>query len=79
MPYNIRKVSGKNCYKVVNKDNGRIHAKCTSLKKAKSQLRLLYGIDSGWKPRRIAQSHRKSKMSKRRLVRKGSKRMNKRR
>lgn len=38
------------CYKVVGK-RGKIHAECTSLKKAEAQVRLLEGVDSGkWKP-----------------------------
>ncbi len=39
MPYFIRKVRNKKCYSV--KSKGRVHSKCTTLKKAKSQVRLL--------------------------------------
>ena len=50
MPYTIRKLRNSSCYSVKNSDTGRYHSKCTTLKKAKSQVRLLYGIDNGWKP-----------------------------
>lgn len=44
MPYKIRKVTNKNCYRVTNKKTKRVMAKCTSKKNAKSQLRLLNAI-----------------------------------
>ena len=44
MPYSIRKVRNKNCYKVKNKKTGKVHAKCTTLEKAKRQVRLLHSI-----------------------------------
>ena len=47
MPYVVRKVSRKNCYSV-KKSKGkkrRTLSKCTSLKKAKAQIRLLNAID----------------------------------
>ena len=45
MPYTIRKVRGKPCYKVMNKKSGRVSAKCTELANAKKQLRLLNAIE----------------------------------
>jgi hypothetical protein len=48
MPYEMKKVDGK--YKVVNKETGKVHAKATSKKKAQAQMRLLHGVDTGWKP-----------------------------
>lgn len=47
MPYTIRKVRGKNCYSV-KKAKGRprrVKARCTTLKKAKAQVRLMNAID----------------------------------
>lgn len=44
MPYDTRKIRGKNCYKVYNKNNKRVFAKCTTQKRATSQLRLLRAI-----------------------------------
>lgn len=41
MPYKIRKVNKKSCYKVYNTKTKKIYAKCSTLKNAKSQLRLL--------------------------------------
>jgi hypothetical protein len=40
----MRKVSKKPCYYVKNKKSRRIMAKCTTKKKAVSQMRLLQGI-----------------------------------
>jgi hypothetical protein len=54
MPYSIRKVAKKNCYKVYNRKSKRIFAKCTTMEKAKKQLRLLRAIQNNknFKPRR---------------------------
>lgn len=41
MPYFIRKL--KKCYSV--KSKGKTHSKCTTLKKAKSQVRLLQSLE----------------------------------
>lgn len=46
MPYTIRKVPRKKCYRVKNMKTRRVHAKCTSKSKAKKQVRLLYAIDN---------------------------------
>ena len=51
MPYGI--VKQKNgCYTVYNKDTGAIKAKCTDKMDAMRQIRLLYGLEHGWKPSR---------------------------
>ena len=44
MPYAIRKMPNRNCYKVFNKNTKKIFSKCTSMEKAKKQLRLLRGL-----------------------------------
>ena len=44
MPYGIRKLSKRNCYKVFNKKTKKIFSKCSSLKNANKQLRLLRAI-----------------------------------
>jgi len=44
MPYKIRKVKNKRCYSV--KSPKRVHAKCTSKKKAEAQVRLLGSVES---------------------------------
>lgn len=41
MPYTIRKVRNKNCYKTINTVTKRVFSKCTTKKKAEKQLRLL--------------------------------------
>lgn len=45
MPYTIRKVRGRPCYRVKNRRTKRVFAKCTSKKNAKSQIKLLHAID----------------------------------
>jgi hypothetical protein len=46
MPYAIRKVRNKSCYKVYNKTTQRVFAKCTTRTRAEKQLRLLRAIDN---------------------------------
>ena len=43
MPYEIKKL-GRGDYEVINTENGKIHAKHTSLTKAKAQIRLLHMV-----------------------------------
>lgn len=45
MPYKIRKISNKRCYKVYNTKTKKVYAKCTTKEKAKSQIRLLMAIE----------------------------------
>jgi hypothetical protein len=44
MPYTIRKVRNKNCYRNMNKKTRKVIAKCSTREKALSQLRLLHAI-----------------------------------
>lgn len=44
MPFTLRKVNRRACYKVYNRKSKRVHAKCTSKEKAKKQLQLLRAI-----------------------------------
>lgn len=44
MPYTIRYHRKKKCYSVLNKITKRVFSKCTSLKKANKQSRLLRAI-----------------------------------
>lgn len=46
MPYSMRKISGKKCYKVFNKKNKRVFSKCTTMRKAKKQIVLLRAIEN---------------------------------
>lgn len=43
MPYSIttHMEDGKKCYSVITTETGNVHSKCTTLAKAKAQLRLL--------------------------------------
>lgn len=56
MPYTIRKVTKKDCYKVMNRKTKRVFAKCTTKEKAKKQLRLLNAIEynKNFVPRKTA-------------------------
>lgn len=45
MPYSIRKTRGRKCYQVKNRITKKILSKCTSLKKAKKQVRLMYALE----------------------------------
>lgn len=47
MPFKLRKVSRKPCYRVSNIKTKRIHSKCTSRTNAKKQIRLLNAIIYG--------------------------------
>lgn len=45
MPYKVRKVRNKDCYKVKNVETGQVMAECTTREKAYAQVRLLEQID----------------------------------
>jgi hypothetical protein len=45
MPYTIRKVRNQNCYVVKNMETNKVHAKCTTKKKAEAQVRLLISLE----------------------------------
>jgi len=44
MPYTLRKVKNKSCYRVYNKKSRKTFSKCTSKENATKQLRLLRAI-----------------------------------
>jgi hypothetical protein len=44
MPYSIRKVTHKPCYKLYNRKSKKVFSKCTTKKNALSQMRLLKAI-----------------------------------
>lgn len=46
MPYSIRKVPNKACYRVTNKKTKKVYAKCSSKKNAEKQVRLLRAIEN---------------------------------
>ena len=45
MPYTIRKVRGKPCFKLYNRKSKRVFSKCASKKNVTKQLRLLRAIE----------------------------------
>lgn len=45
MPYSIRKLPGKEKYRVRQENTGKVYAKATTLKKAQAQVRLLYMLN----------------------------------
>lgn len=55
----MRKVPRRRCYTVKNKNSKRVMAKCTSKKKAISQMRLLRGIKFNKKFRNKLRTTRK--------------------
>lgn len=50
MPYQIRKVRGKELFSVKNVETGKIHAHATTKANAKKQVKLLQAIDHGFVP-----------------------------
>ena len=52
MPYAVRKVNNKDCYRVYNVVSKRTFAKCTTMEQAKKQLRLLRALQHNPKFRR---------------------------
>ena len=44
MPYTMRKVPRKNCYRVKNRKSRKVFSKCTTKENATKQLRLLRAI-----------------------------------
>ena len=44
MPYGIRKMPNRACYKVFNKNTKKVFAKCATMENAQKQLRLLRGL-----------------------------------
>lgn len=46
MPYKIRKIRNKPCYRVYNPVTKRTFAKCSTRKNALSQMRLLRGLQN---------------------------------
>ena len=48
MPYAIRKSGEK--FKVINKETGKVKGTHESRIKAERQMRLLYGVEHGWRP-----------------------------
>lgn len=65
MPYAIKKVRNKPCYKVYNTITKVIHAKCTTQANANKQLRLLNALEHGWKPKNRSTSRRSRTSSRR--------------
>ena len=51
MPYKIEYVKGG--YRVVNSDTGKIHSQHTTKENAERQLKLLRGLDHGWKQQKV--------------------------
>jgi hypothetical protein len=46
MPYKIRKVRNKSCYKVYKPKTRKVFAKCSTLENAHKQVRLLTAIEN---------------------------------
>jgi hypothetical protein len=59
MPYGMRKVNNKSCFKVYNKKTRKVYAKCSTKTNAMKQMRLLRAIDNNPKFRAILKKTRK--------------------
>jgi hypothetical protein len=46
MPYSIRKVPRKSCFRVSNRKTKRVFARCTSKTRAQKQVRLLRALEN---------------------------------
>jgi hypothetical protein len=46
MPYTVRKVRNKPCYRVSNKKTKKIYAKCSTKENAKKQVKLLRAVEN---------------------------------
>lgn len=74
MPFSIRKIPNKKCYKVENTRTKRVFARCTTKKRAESQLRLLRALEYNknfvFRPekRKILKKPRKTQKRKRKNV-----------
>jgi len=52
MPYTMRKVPNKSCYRVVNNKTGKVKARCSTKKNAMKQMRLLRALENNPKFRK---------------------------
>ena len=64
MPYSIRKVRNKSCYKVYNSKTKRIYAKCSKYADARKQLRLLRAVQNNPKFRNTLKNSTRKNRSK---------------
>ena len=46
MPYMVRKVRNKPCYRVSNKKTKKVYAKCSTKENAKKQVKLLRAVEN---------------------------------
>ena len=46
MPYTVRKVRNKPCYRVSNKKTKKVYAKCSTKVNAKKQVKLLRAVEN---------------------------------
>ena len=60
MPYTMRKVKNKSCYRVVNKKTGQVKARCSTKKNAKKQMLLLRALENNPKFRKSLRRKRRS-------------------
>lgn len=65
MPYSYHKVPNKRCYTVFNNNTNKVFSKCTSKKKALSQIRLLRAIENDSSFANKVRSNRKFTRTKR--------------
>ena len=49
MPYMMRKMPNRACYRVYNKKTGTVKARCSTRKNAERQMRLLHALQNGFR------------------------------
>ena len=75
MPYNTRKVRGKDCYKVYNTKSRKVFSNCTSKTNAIAQLKLLRAIQFN---KKFVPLSKKALLEKRKMISAGSSRKHRR-
>lgn len=61
MPYKIRKVRNKPCYKVYKPSTKKVFAKCSTMENAKKQVRLLTAIENNSAFRESIKNNRRTR------------------
>lgn len=69
MPYSLRKVPGKKCYRIRNKYSKRVFAKCSTKSNATKQLRLLRALEFNKSFKLLPKGQRPSDKTRRRRTR----------
>ena len=74
MPYSMRKVPKKNCYRISNPKTKKVFARCATKENAKSQLRLLRALqyNKNFVPRGVQSSRNRRTAANKTMKRKSN-------